>query len=221
MEQGKGFVWTRWTAAPLSSLWLLGSHLHPVGGEATGHWGTWRSLKFTSVPFFSLKCENFAFGLRRKLCRGLVPPVPPSAQHWCDEAVVGWGGMRNCLLLSARWLLGIFFSRFWVFVSKPHESNCITSSPRFVWKPLSAKLSCSSCSGQQWGFARRALVQKSLQLYCTVHPITFNNCWQPQSSTFHALGLFVQLQEGLVLHYSLVKSFKYHLSGALSLDSTV
>lgn len=48
----------------------------PHGRGGSGFWGTGRGLKFTSVPFVSLKCENFAFGLRRKLCRGLVPPVP-------------------------------------------------------------------------------------------------------------------------------------------------
>lgn len=48
-----------------------------AGREAAGSWGTGRSLKIYLSAFFPpFKCENFVFGLRGKLCRVLVPPVP-------------------------------------------------------------------------------------------------------------------------------------------------
>lgn len=60
---------------------------------------TWKSLKFTSVPFFFLKCENFTFGLRKiwkgLLSRRLVSAPPSYLKYCCDEAAFVHREKRN------------------------------------------------------------------------------------------------------------------------------
>lgn len=93
MEQGRGWC------GLMELTVAAGIPPAPRGRGGSRLLGNREEFKFTSVPFFSLKCEKFAFGLRRKLCRALSLLSP---QHWCDEALVSGEGRGTALFLSGR-----------------------------------------------------------------------------------------------------------------------
>lgn len=65
--------------------------------------------------------------------------------------------------------------------------------------------------------ARFALGHRSPQLYCTLHPATFNSCPAPEQP-FPSSGAVCPAGSRISTSPFAVESFKYRLPGALSLD---
>lgn len=75
VSAGSGWSRDRGGVGSWSSLWLLGSHLHPVGGEAAGYWGTGRSSNLPQCLFFPLSVK-LCIWAKEEAVQSLVPPVP-------------------------------------------------------------------------------------------------------------------------------------------------
>lgn len=109
------------------------------------------------------------------------------------------------------WDYFYFFVPDFGSVSKPHGSN---SEP---WVGVKATF-CQA----QWQLlpcpaARFALGHRSPQLYCTLHPATFNSCPAPEQP-FPSPGAVCPAGSRISTSPFAVESFKYRLPGALSLD---